>query len=73
MSIKELSKSKILSDFIEEPKKLSNACATCMFEKLCAGNCKALNSCYFDDKGYCGYQAFLQDHYQDMYKIANNL
>ncbi|MFV0394990.1 MAG: radical SAM protein [Coprobacillaceae bacterium] len=72
-TIKELSASKILHSFLHEPRRMSTSCSSCKFQKLCSGNCKALNVCYFDDKGYCGYQEFLEKNYQSMYKIAQSL
>lgn len=55
--------------FIHEMKRTTSQCETCEFIKLCHGNCKRLNICYFDED-YCGYRDFLEFAYPSMIKIS---
>lgn len=47
-----------MNKFVNEPKKMSNKCKSCKFIRMCNGNCKRMNSLYFDND-YCGYQELL--------------
>lgn len=71
-SISELSKSGVVSRFLKEPKRSNKNCGRCKFQKICNGNCKALNVAYYDEE-YCGYQQFLEKYYKILYEIAQIL
>lgn len=71
-TIEEIGKSKPMLDFLTEKKRTTPLCDTCAFKKICFGNCKRLNTTYFDDT-YCGYQDFLTHAYPTMIEIAKTL
>jgi len=69
-SIQRIQSSAVNDVFIHEAKRTTSQCETCEFIKLCHGNCKRLNVCYFDGD-YCGYRDFLEFAYPSMIKIAS--
>lgn len=71
-SIEEMEKSQPMINFLTEKKRTTPLCESCTFHKICFGNCKRLNTTYFNDT-YCGYQDFLTHAYPSMIEIAKNL
>ena len=68
-SLADLSKSKILSGFLQGPRRSTKLCETCRYAQICHGQCKRLNICYFDEE-FCGYQAFIQKHEAILTQLA---
>ncbi|MFR0979952.1 MAG: SPASM domain-containing protein, partial [Holdemania filiformis] len=71
-SLADLSKSKILSSFLQGPRRSTKLCETCRYAQICHGQCKRLNICYFDEQ-FCGYQAFIQKHEAILRQLAMTL
>lgn len=71
-SFAEIRQSKAMKDFLAQPHPQCDRCVECKFKNICHGNCKRLSITYFDQH-YCGYQDFLEEHYQSMAKIAQQL
>ncbi len=71
-SLADLSKSKILSSFLQGPRRSTMLCETCRYAQICHGQCKRLNICYFDEQ-FCGYQAFIQKHEAILRQLAMTL
>lgn len=72
MDVMEIAQSEPMQRFLKEKKKSSPSCIDCPFISICHGNCKRMNSLYFDDH-YCGYQDFLKHAYPSMKAIAQQL
>lgn len=72
MSLTEIAQSTPMMQFLKEEKTMNPLCASCPFVSICNGNCKRMNTLYFED-GYCGYQDFLTYAYPTMYQIAKRL
>lgn len=70
--IKELIRSPNLFQFLHEKKRMSDLCEVCRFKKICNGNCKRMNLCYFDEH-YCALQEFMTKHEKDLIRIAGSL
>lgn len=71
-SILELSKSSILKQFLKEEKRKCSLCECCRYLKICNGQCKRMNLCYYNES-YCGYQAFLMKHESSIMEIASKI
>lgn len=69
MKLDAIAQSDPMRDFLKEEKQMSPLCSTCPFVRICHGNCKRMNSLYFEE-GYCGYQDFLTYAYPTMNQIA---
>lgn len=61
-----------MKSFLKEEKIMSPLCASCPFESICHGNCKRMNTLYFEE-GYCGYQDFLTHAYPSMSQLAKSI
>ena len=61
MEIDEIMKSQKAQSFLKEPHRTTPLCKTCRYYRLCRGQCRRQNICYFDEE-YCGYQQFLKKH-----------
>lgn len=72
MPLTEIAQSNSMKSFLKEKKVMSSLCDSCSFVSICHGNCKRMNTLYFED-GYCGYQDFLTYAYPSMYQIAKCL
>ena len=72
MSLEEIAKSAAVEMFIKEPKRMSKLCADCRYQKICNGNCKRMNICYFDDE-FCALQAFMKKHEEKILAIARRI
>lgn len=72
MELMDIAQSKPMTTFLREDKQVSTKCGTCNFMNICHGNCKRMNTLYFDGD-YCGYQDFLMHSYPSMIQIANML
>lgn len=72
MSLNEIAESEPFQRFLHEDKAMSKKCDMCPFINLCRGNCKRMNTLYFDDNT-CGYQEFLFDAASRMIQIAQSL
>lgn len=71
-SLKDILHSEAMINFLREDKAKSTKCDTCGFVSICNGNCKRMNTLYFEEE-YCGYQDFLTYAYPSMYAIAKRL
>ncbi|MFV0479289.1 MAG: radical SAM protein [Anaerorhabdus sp.] len=69
LGIEDIMRSSISKLFLSEKKEFSNRCENCRYIKICGGQCKRLNICYFD-KNYCGLEEFLTAHEKTMCQIA---
>lgn len=72
MNLKNIAESEAMRSFLQEKKEMSPLCSTCPFISVCHGNCKRMNTLYFDEQ-YCGYQDFLMHAYPSMEVIAQML
>ena len=72
MSLEEIVKSAVARQFVKEPKRMSKLCADCRYQKICNGNCKRMNICYFDDE-FCALQAFMKKHEEKILAIARRI
>lgn len=71
-SLREIANSEPMKRFLQEPKAMSKKCGACAFTRICYGNCKRMNTLYFNDD-YCGYQDFLSYAYPSMVQIAKRI
>lgn len=67
-----IAQSDAMKTFLNEEKQMSPLCESCPFVNICHGNCKRMNSLYFEE-GYCGYQDFLAYAYPTMKLLAKQL
>ena len=72
MDLMDIANSAPMQGFVKEKKQMSPLCDTCPFVSICHGNCKRMNTLYFD-KQYCGYQDFLKYAYPTMITIAKQM
>lgn len=72
LSLNELMKSPTLPQFLHEPHRTTPLCKTCRYARICHGQCRRMNVCYFDDQ-FCGYQAFIQKHEVMLSQLALTL
>jgi len=71
-SIEALAKSQVTGLFLQEEKRNSKLCGYCRYIKICNGQCKRMNICYYDDE-YCGLQAFMQKYEKEIMDIAQRV
>lgn len=71
-TLKEIINSEKFRSFLKEKKEMSLCCNTCPFIAICHGNCKRMNTLYFQ-RDYCGYQDFLKYAAGSMVQIAQRL
>lgn len=72
MSLKQIAESTAINSFLKEKKVENVTCKSCNFQSVCHGNCKRMNTLYFNEH-YCGYQDFLSYAYPTMIQIAKGL
>lgn len=72
-TLDEIRKNSVMSQFLQESKRMSPLCSTCKFKSICHGNCKRMNIVYFNNDTYCGYQDFLEFAHESMMDIANKV
>ena len=72
MEIDEIMKSQRVQMFLREPHRTTPLCKTCRYYRLCRGQCRRQNICYFDDT-YCGYQEFLKKHEQMLVRLSRTM
>jgi radical SAM protein with 4Fe4S-binding SPASM domain len=50
-----------MEGFINRKRELPAICASCKYIKMCGGGCPRMEGSMYvgDDKGFCGYKAFL--------------
>ncbi len=68
----DLLKSKVLKDFINEPRIKSNRCVNCRYKNICNGQCKRVSVCYYDEN-YCGLEEFMKENEKELINIARRL
>ncbi|MDV5972524.1 UNVERIFIED_CONTAM: SPASM domain-containing protein [Streptococcus canis] len=73
-SLRQLFEQDISKMFIYEQTETFSKCLTCPFQRMCRGGCKRMrNAVYVDDRGYCGYQQFLQEFIPQINRILSLL
>lgn len=68
-SILALSKSLVVTKFLEEKHRVCQLCNNCRYLSICHGQCKRLNINYFTET-YCGYQDFIMSKEKEIMSIA---